>query len=197
MTVPELQQFHQNSGARFQQVNGVDVVATYGEVLAEYAALRSTVALLDLSFRSRLCLTGADRVRFLHGQVTNDVNKLKPGQGCYAALVNAKGKIESDINIYCLENELLLDFEPGLAQRVAARFEKFIIADDVQIIDVSADYALLSVQGPLSEAVLKEFGPSVTPPASPLSFTKFEVSGGESYCMNVPRAGLPGFDLFL
>jgi folate-binding protein YgfZ len=192
-----MRQLHESAGGGFETVNGVDVVAHYSAgVSAEYEALRHSVGVLDLSFRSRVCLTGADRVRFLHGQVTNDVNRLKPGQGCYAALVNAKGKIESDFNIYCLENELLLDFEPGLAQRVAARFEKFIIADDVQTIDVSADYGLLSIQGPLSEVVLREFGSSVTPPTSPLTFTKFDVSDGESYCMNVSRAGSPGFDFF-
>jgi folate-binding Fe-S cluster repair protein YgfZ len=45
--------------------------------------------MIDMSFRSRLCLTGADRVRFLHGQVTNDVKRLNAGEGCYAALVTA------------------------------------------------------------------------------------------------------------
>src|SRR5689334_3625204 len=99
-------------------------VAHYGDALAEHAALRDSVGVLDLSARSRLCLLGNDRKRFLHGQVTNDVNKLNVGEGCYAALVTAKGKLQSDLNIYCLENELLLDFEPGLAGSVADRFEK-------------------------------------------------------------------------
>ena len=197
MSGSELRQLHEQAGARFEQINGAELVSHYSAgVSSEYEALTRTVAILDLTCRSRICLTGADRTRFLHGQVTNDVNQLKPGQGCYAALVTAKGKIESDFNIFCLENELLLDFEPGLAQHVIARFEKFIIADDVQVIDVSADYGLLSLQGPSSAAVLNEFAPSLMLPASPLSFTKFDDSGQESYCMNVSRVGLPGFDLF-
>ena len=198
MSGSELRQLHEQAGARFDELNGVELVSHYSAgASSEYEALTRAVVILDLTFRSRICLTGADRTRFLHGQVTNDVNKLKPGQGCYAALVTAKGKIESDFNIYCLENELLLDFEPGLAQHVIARFEKFIIADDVQAIDVSADYGVLSVQGPFSDAVLKEFAPGLVLPASSLSFTKFDGSGQECYCMNVSRAGLPGFDLFL
>src|SRR5947208_8545225 len=131
-----LQEFHHTLNASFGELGGAEVVSSYGDVLAEHAATRESVGVLDLSFRSRLCLTGADRVRFLHGQVTNDVKRLRPGEGCCAALVNAKGKMESDLNIYCLENELLLDFEPGLTASLAGRFEKFIIADDVQIIDV-------------------------------------------------------------
>src|SRR5436853_4758573 len=136
-----LHDWHNSLGAQFAEVNGAEVISRYDKgPLVEYSALRNKAGLLDLSFRSRLCLGGADRTRFLHGQVTNDVNKLKPGQGCYAALVTAKGKVESDFNIYRLSNELLLDFEPGLVARVIERFEKFIIADDVQIVDVSADY---------------------------------------------------------
>src|SRR5947209_2662696 len=113
-----LHEFHQKLGARFSEWNGVEIVEDYGDWLAEYTALRNSASLLDLSFRGRLCIAGADRKRFLHGQVTNDVNALAVGEGCYAALTTAKGKMQSDLNIYCLANELLLDFEPGLSQTV-------------------------------------------------------------------------------
>ena len=114
----------------------------------DYWTLRRGVGWLDLSVRSRLLIKGADRKRFLHGQVTNDVNKLAVGQGCYAAIVTAKGKIESDVYIWCLEDALLLDFEPGLTEKIAARFEKYVIADDVQIEDASGTYSMFTVQGP-------------------------------------------------
>ena len=190
-------EFHRNVNARFQQLNGAEIVSDYGDVAAEHAALRESAGVLDLSFRSRLCLAGADRTRFLHGQVTNDVQKLKVGEGCYAALVNAKGKIESDFNIYCLQNELLLDFEPGLAQKVSARFEKFIIADDVQIVDVSRDYGLLSVQGPRAADVVREFG-VVALPGTLSSITQFSGRDeSECYCAQIARIGTTGFDLFV
>src|ERR1051325_7927224 len=106
MSGSELRQLHEQAGAQFEQLNGAELVSHYSAgVSSEYEALTRTVAILDLTCRSRICLTGTDRTRFLHGQVTNDVNQLKPGQGCYAALVTAKGKIESDFNIFCLENE--------------------------------------------------------------------------------------------
>src|SRR5581483_12227988 len=103
----------------------------YGDWLAEYKSLRESAGVLDLSERSRICLVGNDRIRFLHGQVTNDVKKLRIGEGRYAAIVTAKGKMESDVNIFNLENEVLLDFEPGLTEKISARLEKFIVADDV------------------------------------------------------------------
>src|ERR1035437_470441 len=96
-----LHEFHRSLVARFAEVNGAEAVTDYGDALAEHAALRESASVLDFSFRSRICLTGADRVRFLHGQVTNDVQRRRVGEGCYAALVTAKGKMQSDLNIYC------------------------------------------------------------------------------------------------
>ena len=73
-----LHEFHHGLGARFAAVNGTEVVANYGDPLAEHAALRATAGILDLSFRGRLCVTGMDRLTFLHGQVTNDVKAQTP-----------------------------------------------------------------------------------------------------------------------
>ena len=72
-----LHEFHQSLGAVFTEVGGCPAVAHYGNPLAEHAALRQSAAVLDLSCRARLCLVGADRARYLHGQVTNDVKKLR------------------------------------------------------------------------------------------------------------------------
>src|ERR1043166_1948505 len=130
-----LHEYHRELGAQFTPVNGMDVVEHYGDDNAEYFALRESAGVFDLSFRGRFCLTGADRKRFLHGQVTNNVSDLNVGEGCYAALTTAKGKMQSDLNIYCLQDELLLDFEPGFSEAVKQRLEKYIIADDVQIVD--------------------------------------------------------------
>jgi folate-binding protein YgfZ len=193
-----LLELHQNLGARFTTVNGVQAVADYGDKITEHAALFQTAGMLDLSFRSRLCLTGSDRVRFLHGQVTNDVKRLKMGQGCYAALVTAKGRMESDLNIYCLSDELLLDFEPGLDQRVSQRLERYIVADDVQVLEVSSAYGLLSIQGPQSEAVIRNLGIFEEVPANQFDFSKLLDSVlGELYLVNHARLGTVGYDLFV
>jgi folate-binding protein YgfZ len=191
-----LHDFHASRGAQFAELGGWEMIASYGDVAAEYRALRERVGVLDLSFRSRLCLTGQDRQRFLNGQVTNNVKGLEPGQGCYAALVTAKGKLQSDLNIYCLPDELLLDFEPGLGAAVAERFASFIIADDVQVVDVAGLYGLLSVQGPGAAEIVKRLLGTETPSA-PLSFVQVTAPAhGELYCMNQPRGPMAGFDVF-
>ena len=89
----------------------------------------------DLSrARHRLLASGADRADFLHGQCTNDVKRLAAGESCYAAFLNAKGKMRGDGHVICLADAFLLEASPGLA----ASLEKFIITEDVVIEDVSA-----------------------------------------------------------
>jgi folate-binding protein YgfZ len=200
MTPLPLHEFHHSLNAQFRELNGAEIVASYGDVLAEHAALHESAGVLDLSFRSRICLTGADRARFLHGQVTNDVNRLRVGEGCYATITTAKGKMESDLDIYALQDELLLDFEPGLTQKISERLEKFIVSDDVQVVDVAQLYGLLSVQGPKAGDVIKALG--IFPELPAKEYQSVKISGamlGEIYLMQPGTAGVPParFDLFV
>jgi folate-binding protein YgfZ len=193
-----LHEFHHHLGANFTALNDAQIVNDYGDWLAEHAALRETAGLIDLSFRSRLCLVGGDRARFLHGQVTNDVKKLRVGEGCYAAITTAKGKMESDLNIFCLADELLLDFEPRLTEKISQRLEKYIVADDVQIVDAAPHYGLLSVHGRKADAVVRSLGLFAAIPAQALGSVKIsDATLGEIYLMNHARLGTNGFDLFV
>ena len=193
-----LHEFHHGLGARFTELAGAEIIADYGDWLAEHTALRETVGVIDLSFRSRICLIGADRGRFLHGQVTNDVKKLRTGEGCYAAITTAKGKMESDLNIFTLADELLLDFEPGLAGKTSQRLGKFIVADDVQIVDAAPYYGLLSVQGQKAVEVIHALNVFPEIPTQQLGSIKIsDATFGEIYLANNSRLGVGGFDLFV
>jgi folate-binding protein YgfZ len=86
--------------------------------------------------RNRLRITGADRVEFLHGQCTNDIKKLGVGETCYAAFLNAKGKMRGEGHVICQSDAFLLETSTGLAQSL----EKFIITEDVMIEDMSAAF---------------------------------------------------------
>src|SRR5213079_2315059 len=105
----------------------------------------------------------------------------------YAALVTAKGKMESDLNIFVLQDELLLDFEPGLTEKISQRLEKFIVADDVQIVDVTPHYGLLSVQGPKAEEVIKTLGWGERPREPYRSIKISDATFGEVYLVNNDR----------
>ena len=198
MSAPAPNLFSTAQPAQFVDVGDVQVPNHYGDALKEYNALRQSAGLFDLSFRSRICLLGADRKRFLHGQVTNNVKDLREGQGCYAALLNAKGKMLSDLFIYNLAQEILLDFEPGLGSKVAQRLEAYIIADDVQVADVAPHYGLLSLQGPKAAEILAAAQLGFPMPEQPRSFTGgTHADWGEVYVMNNARGAVAGFDLFV
>jgi folate-binding protein YgfZ len=113
-------------------------------------------------------------------------------------LVSAKGKLHSDLNIYRLENEMLLDFEPGLSASVAQRLEKFVIAEDAQIMDASPHYGLLSVQGPKAAEVVGAVWPKFATPPKAMGVVKVEDSAlGEVYVTAAPRQRSQGLDLFV
>jgi folate-binding protein YgfZ len=100
---------------------------------------------LDLSGRAKFRLTGSDRVRFLNGQVTNDVRKANANLAMAACVLNAKGKTDALIFISGKDEELLIDAEPELREALPRRLERYLIADDVVIEDVSENYALFHV----------------------------------------------------
>src|SRR5258705_6336229 len=93
-----------------------------------------------------------------------------------------------DLNIFVLQDELLLDSEPGLTQTVTERLEKYLVADDVQVVDVAPHYGLLSVEGPQAEAVVHALGLFSEIPRQEFSFVKStDATLGEIYLMNQPR----------
>jgi folate-binding protein YgfZ len=198
MVALALRSFHHELGAVFIEVRGMEVVGRYGDWQVEHRALRSSAGVLDLSARTRLVLLGADRHTMLNGQVTNNVRDLKLGSGCYAALVNAKARMLSDLNIYALPEELLLDGEPGLSTAITARLEKFILAADVRVVDAAPHYGLFSVQGPKTPSLLEalEWLPAL--PGETHGFVEVaHPRWGLLYLMNHPRVGNRGADLFV
>ncbi len=103
---------------------------------------------IDLSSRTKLRLTGTDRVRYLNGQASNDVRRAVGGEAMFACVMTAKGKMCADIFIHAEAEALLIDAEPELREELAARLERYIIADDVTLTDVTDDLALFHFIAP-------------------------------------------------
>jgi folate-binding protein YgfZ len=121
---------------------------------AEYQRFQQSGGVADLSARAKFRLTGADRVRYLNGQVTANVTKLAPGAVMPGCVTTAKGKLCGDIFIRAEGEALYLDAEPELREPLAARLEKYIIADDVTLTDVTEDVQLLHWLGGPAPGVL-------------------------------------------
>jgi folate-binding protein YgfZ len=102
-------------------------------------------SLLDVSTRAKLRITGTDRFRFLNGQITNDLRKATETNAMEACVLNAKGKIDGHIFVSARDESFLVDAELNLREKLRARLERYIIADDVQIEDVTDQFSLLHV----------------------------------------------------
>jgi aminomethyltransferase len=126
-----------------------------------YLELRTSAAWLDLSGRGKIKMTGEDRARLLHAMTTNHIQQLTPGTGCYAYFLSAQGRILSDVNVVCREDHLLLDTEPETAAKVYEHLDKFIIADDVTLENLTAQLLTLAIEGPGSAEILRTMGAPV------------------------------------
>ena len=122
--------------------------ATQVELDGQYRALREEAGFL-VRDRSSLLLSGPDAAEYLQGQLTNDVEALEPGRGCYAALLDRKGHLSSDLRVLRLENgDLWLDLEPGPAETVLKHLRTYSVGRDVEIEDVTERWAIVSLIGP-------------------------------------------------
>lgn len=106
-----------------------------------------TCSLFDLGARGRIKVTGEDRARLLHAMTTNHVEGLQPGGGLYAFFLNAQGRIQADVNILCFADHLLLDTEPETRAQVLEHLDRFIIADDATLEDVTNSTFCLALAG--------------------------------------------------
>jgi folate-binding protein YgfZ len=146
------------AGARLGDYLGVETAAGFGDPRREYAELRSGAGMYDLGWRAKIAATGADRVRWMNGMVTNNIRDLAPGQGNYNFLLNAQGRILGDMYVYHRGDYLLLDTAQWQAPTLLEVMNRFIIMDEVELTDIGDKLTSLAVQGPRAREVLRDAG---------------------------------------
>jgi folate-binding protein YgfZ len=129
------------------QMTSLDTLAT------DYRAITEACGLLDRSERGKLALSGAEAASFLQGQVSNDVERLSPGTGCYAAFLTPKGKMLGDVRILATADELLLDTERLALQALFNMIRRFSLGYQVELHKRTLERGLLSLIGPDSARV--------------------------------------------
>lgn len=136
-------------------------MATIEQLTPDERAVREGAGLVDRSERGKLALTGADAKRFLQGQVTNDVERLEPGRGCYAAFLTSKGKMLGDLRVLDAGDELLLDTERVALQALFTMIHRYKLGYDVELHRRTVERGLLSLVGPGARAVLGDAAASL------------------------------------
>lgn len=132
----------------------LQIIESFGEPEAEYAAIRKAAALMDSPHRAVVELTGKDRLSFLHNLLTNDTKSLTPGHGCYAYLLNLKGRIVLDINVLHTDESTFLEVDARLAAELCRTLENYLFSDQVLIHNRGDDYGRLTLIGPKSVEIL-------------------------------------------
>ena len=113
--------------------------------------------LFDLSSRAKFRVTGSDRLRFLNGQITNDARKANETSALEACVLNAKGKTNAHLFFSSASDAFLLDADPALREILPARLERYLIADDVEIADVTDQFAIFHLHGPSAPSLPNEW----------------------------------------
>jgi folate-binding protein YgfZ len=159
--------------------------------MTSYEALRERAAWIDLSSRGKIKLTGEDRARLLHAMSTNHIEQLTPGTGCYAFFLNDKGRILADANVLCRPDHFLLDVEPEARGPLYLHLDRYIIADDVTLEDVTDTLATIAVEGPRAVEVMERAG-------APIPQAEYAtVEWGDWLVARLNSTGSLGFFLFL
>jgi folate-binding protein YgfZ len=130
----------------------VDVSTVTDTLAGEYGALTERCGLVDRSERGKLALTGGEAKEFLHGQVSNDIEALEPGLGCYAAFLTPKGKMLGDLRVLDLGDELFLDTERLSLQGLFNMILRYKLGRDVELHKRTVERGLLSLVGPEARA---------------------------------------------
>jgi aminomethyltransferase len=152
-----------------------------------YEALRHGTAWMDLSARGRIIARGRDRARLLHNICSNEVKAMTPGMGSYAFLLSPQGRIQADMHLFCLPDHFLIDTEPELREKVAQHIKRYIIADQVELEDVTAGTAAIAVEGPGAERIQGAAGGHSMAP-----FSLTGQPGYRIYCSAGQKAGVIG-----
>jgi tRNA-modifying protein YgfZ len=156
------------------------------ELDAQYRQLREECGLLDSSARGKLTVEGPEAAEYLQGQLTNDVEALTPGEGCYAALLNRKGHVQADMRVLRLApDRIWLDTEPEALEVTRRHLDTYKIGREVELADVTGERAILSLIGPAAATV-------AAAPSPPLHGSRSAVVGGVE-CLVVGGHG--GVDL--
>jgi len=140
---------------------------------AAYREFQQRGGVVDLASRLKLLFTGEDKQRYLNGQLTANLLNARHLSVLPACVTTAKGKLCADVFVSLGPSGILLDADPSLAETLPARMERYIVADDVAMEDVTASVAIVHTMG-ISSEQLAEFVPMLTP---------------------VSRFGMPGRDL--
>lgn len=194
-----LEEAHRRAGATLREQDGCLVPASYGDARAEYDVVRGvgSAGLFDLSSRGRVEVSGGEAVQFLNGLLTNDVARLEDGAWMSAAFPNPQGRLVAAARVFRRGDTFLFDTEAATCERMLRSLERFTLAGDFRVRDLTRETAQLSVQGArASEVVRAALGASAAETVRGRTGTA-QFQNGEVTVARATHTAEDGFDLFV
>jgi aminomethyltransferase len=152
-----LDALHRSLGAKMAPFAGWMMPIEYGGLVAEHMAVRTAVGIFDVSHMGEILIQGRDALRFVQYVTCNDAARLVDGQAQYSALLNEHGGFVDDILVHRLaEDSYFLCVNAANATKDVEWLRRHAVGFEVDIRDVSHEYAQLAVQGPRAVALVQD-----------------------------------------
>jgi folate-binding protein YgfZ len=195
---------HTRADAEFQSYDRLEIVSTFGQPEAEYAAIRKAAALIDLPHRGVLEVGGRDRHAFLNNLLTNQTwdkqtkAGMAPNTGVYAYFLNLKGRIVADLNLLELGDLLLIETDVRMVERLRAAFEKYVFTEQVKMTSLVGQRHRLTLHGPDAASILGDAAGTTIPPLPPLASVAVRLFGDvPATVFRDDECAVPGFHLIV
>ena len=187
---------HAALSARFVPFAGYEMPVQYAGVTREHHAVRSAVGLFDVSHMGELFLSGPQAGTVIDGLVTNDVKRLAPGQALYTVACNERGTILDDLIIYRIaDTRWMIVCNASNRAKISDHVGR-ACSGRCEFADRSDDYALLAVQGPQAEALLRALGAGAVAALPRFGVLEAQVAGVAALAARTGYTGEDGFELF-
>jgi folate-binding protein YgfZ len=163
----------------------------------DYRVIREGAALAPGAPRARIALSGKDRAGYLQGLLTNDIEALRPGTGCYAAWLTPQGRMLTDMHVLEAGDMILLDLPAGVRELILQRLDQFLFSEDVQIGDLTDVLAGIAVHGPRAAGAIHALIPGISDEWAQYQNSRAEFAGGPVVVARIDQLGVPGFTLYV
>jgi len=172
--------------------------ATHSETIAPTAQLTALLTGAGISTADRtgwIRVTGEDRVRWLNGMVTNSIQDLQPGDGCYNFFLSVQGRIQGDAYIFAEPDSLVIETASAKLPTLIPLLDHFIIMDDVELTDTTGTQSGLLISGPRAASLLQQIGLPIGP-LSELKRQKLFWNSAEITAIHAYSPLIPHFELW-
>ena len=164
-----------------------------------YQAIQQGAALGAVAPRLQIAVTGQDRAAYLQGLLTNDIQALAPGTGCYSAWLSPQGRLHTDLHVLESGDMILLDVPAETLEATIQRLDQFIFTEDVQVTSLAESLSGVWLHGPQAAAILEQVLDSARGFREWPEYrhSRFDFHVSPVSVVRISQLGVPGFCVYI